>query len=99
MAALLWSIIFLLNSKAGFVVVIIVVTGQTKEILLVPENHTQFPGNIDVCAGFLGDNIIIVPLFIDGNLTGGIYLDLLQDAIGDLIFGKTKEPRGQPLNK
>lgn len=41
------------------------------------EGNTQFPQKINVWAGILG-NHIIGPLFIDGNLTGILYLEMLQ---------------------
>lgn len=42
--------------------------------------HTQHPQKLNVWAGFLGDNII-GPFFIPGNLTGDLYLELLEDAV------------------
>src|SRR6202042_2575462 len=39
--------------------------------------NTQFPQKLNVWAGILG-NHIIGPLFIEGNLTGPLYLDMLE---------------------
>lgn len=44
------------------------------------ETHTQFPEKLNVWCGILG-NHIIGPFFIEGNLTGPLYLQLLEDAI------------------
>lgn len=44
------------------------------------ERHTQYPEKLNVWAGILGTNII-GPFFIDGNLTGQKYLDLLREQI------------------
>jgi hypothetical protein len=44
------------------------------------EDHTQFPEKVNVWAGIIGDHII-GPLFIDGNLNGGNYLELLQNYV------------------
>lgn len=49
------------------------------------EGHTQYPQKINVWAGILG-NKVIGPLFLDGNLTGEIYLDMLQTTINPLII-------------
>src|SRR6202042_2167310 len=48
------------------------------------EGHTQYPQKINVWAGILG-NKVIGPLFINGNLNGGIYLDMLENTINPLI--------------
>ena len=48
------------------------------------EDHTQFPEKVNVWAGILGDEII-GPVFIDGNLTGQLYLQCLEDVIDPLI--------------
>lgn len=47
---------------------------------LFREVHTQHPQKLNVWAGIYG-NHIIGPFFIPGNLTGQIYLDLLENAI------------------
>lgn len=47
---------------------------------LFREVHTQHPEKLNVWAGIYG-NHIIGPFFIPGNLTGQIYLDLLENAI------------------
>lgn len=44
------------------------------------ENHTQTPEKVNVWAGILGDHII-GPIFLDENLTGVLYLNLLQNVI------------------
>lgn len=44
------------------------------------ETHTQYPQKINVWCGILGDRII-GPFFIDGNLTGPLYLQMLEEAI------------------
>lgn len=48
------------------------------------EGHTQFPQKLNVWAGILG-NEIIGPIFIEGNLTAELYLNLLQNEIDPLI--------------
>lgn len=50
---------------------------------LFRETHTQFPRKINMCAGMLGDNII-GPLFIEENLTGALYLGMLETVIDSL---------------
>lgn len=42
--------------------------------------RTQYPQKVNVWAGVLG-NSVIGPFFIDGNLNGAVYLDLLQNRI------------------
>ena len=44
------------------------------------EGHTQFPEKINVWAGIYG-NEIIGPFFLEENLTGQLYLNLLENAI------------------
>lgn len=51
---------------------------------VLTEGHTQKPEKINVWAGILG-NHIIGPLFIEGNLTGQTYLDMLRDTVDPLI--------------
>lgn len=48
------------------------------------EEHTQYPQKINVWAGILG-NKIIGPIFMEENLTGELYLDLLENVINPLI--------------
>ena len=48
------------------------------------EGHTQYPQKVNVWAGILG-NTIIGPLFIEENLTGVLYLNLLEEEIDPLI--------------
>lgn len=48
------------------------------------EGSSQWPEKINAWAGILGDTII-GPLFIDGNLNGDSYLDLLENYIEPLI--------------
>lgn len=49
------------------------------------ECNTQFPQKLNVWAGILG-NHIIGPLFIQGNLTGPLYLDMLENTVEHLIL-------------
>lgn len=51
---------------------------------MIREEHTQYPQRVNVWAGILG-NHIIGPIFIDGNLTGQLYLNMLQNEITYLI--------------
>ena len=44
------------------------------------ETHTQHPQKANVWAGIIGDRII-GPIFIDGNLNGDRYLELLENEI------------------
>jgi hypothetical protein len=44
------------------------------------ENHSQYPEKVNVWAGILNDRIL-GPIFIDGNLTGEKYLNLLRDEL------------------
>lgn len=44
------------------------------------EAHTQFPVKINVWCGILGDRIV-GPFFLEENLTGPLYLTLLEDAV------------------
>ena len=44
------------------------------------EAHTQHPEKLNVWAGIYG-NSLVGPFFIPGNLTGELYLELLQDTI------------------
>lgn len=44
------------------------------------ESHTQFPEKINVWCGILG-NSIVGPFFLEENLTGELYLNLLENAI------------------
>lgn len=47
---------------------------------LFRQSHTQHPEKLNVWAGILGNNLI-GPFFFEGNLTGEMYLTLLQDNI------------------
>lgn len=40
--------------------------------------HTKNPGKLNVCFGIMGSTVID-PFFIDGTLTGRLYLQLLQE--------------------
>lgn len=51
---------------------------------LFREDHTQYPQKLNVWAGILG-NEIIGPIFIEENLTGQLYLNLLENVIDPLI--------------
>ena len=44
------------------------------------ETHTQYPQKLNVWAGIFG-NSIVGPFFLPGNLTGDMYLDLLENTI------------------
>lgn len=44
------------------------------------ESHTQYPQKINVWAGIFNDQIV-GPFFIEDNLNGPLYLQLLQDAV------------------
>ncbi|KAJ8941024.1 hypothetical protein NQ318_004181 [Aromia moschata] len=48
------------------------------------EGHSQYPEKRKVWAGIMG-NHIVGPLFIEGNLNGQQYLDMLEDLIHPLI--------------
>lgn len=48
------------------------------------EAHTQYPEKVNVWAGIVGDRIL-GPYFIDGNLTGEKYLELLMDLVPALV--------------
>lgn len=48
------------------------------------EGHTQFPQKLNVWAGILG-NHIIGPIFLEENLNGPMYLNMLQNTITPLI--------------
>jgi hypothetical protein len=50
---------------------------------VVRESHTQHPQKLNVWAGLLGNHVI--PVFIDGTLTGRRYLDLLENIADPLI--------------
>lgn len=47
---------------------------------LFRETRTQYPQKLNVWAGILGDHIV-GPFFIDGNLNGNIYLELLETTV------------------
>lgn len=49
------------------------------------EVHTQTPQKLNVWAGIFGDRLI-GPLFIDGNLNGETYLELLEDTVYPLLI-------------
>lgn len=44
------------------------------------ESHTQYPEKLNVWAGIIGDKIV-GPFFIEGNLNGPAYLNLLENSI------------------
>lgn len=48
------------------------------------EVHTQTPQKLNVWAGIFGDRII-GPIFIDGNLTGERYLEILEDMVYPIL--------------
>ncbi|XP_050511562.1 uncharacterized protein LOC126887788 isoform X2 [Diabrotica virgifera virgifera] len=61
------------------------------------EGHTQYPEKVNVWAGILGD-AIIGPLFIPGNLSGDIYLDMLKNTIEPLIVHELENQRDDQGN-
>lgn len=58
----------------------------------IREGHTQYPQKINVWAGILG-NAIIGPLFINENLNGEIYGELLDRGIEPLIIHEVENQR------
>lgn len=60
---------------------------------IIREGHTQYPQKINVWAGILG-NSIIGPLFINGNLNGEMYAEMLDTAIEPLIIREVENQRG-----
>lgn len=56
------------------------------------QGHTQYPQKINVWAGILGDTII-GPLFIEENLNGEIYADMLQRSIEPRIVHELENQR------
>lgn len=56
---------------------------------IVVEGHTQNPQKLNVWCGILGDKII-GPFFIDGNLTGDVYLEMLDNLIEPAIVNRLK---------
>lgn len=63
------------------------------------EGHTQVPQKLNVWAGILG-NAIVGPIFIDGTLNGGMYLELLDNVIDPLIteqLENQRDPEGNPM--
>lgn len=62
---------------------------------VIREVHTQFPQKINVWAGTLGwlGNHFVGPIFIDQNLAGELYLDMLQNQI---YPDKQRIARGNP---
>lgn len=57
------------------------------------EYHTQYPEKINVWAGIYGDNIV-GPFFIRENLTGDLYLRLLQDKVGPRLAELVPDDEG-----
>uniref|UniRef100_V5G0A7 Transposable element Tc3 transposase n=1 Tax=Anoplophora glabripennis TaxID=217634 RepID=V5G0A7_ANOGL len=51
---------------------------------LIREFHTQTPQKLNVWAGILGDHLV-GPFFIQGNLDGNTYLELLESTIDPRI--------------
>ena len=49
------------------------------------ENHTQYPEKVNVWAGILG-NHIVGPVFLNENLTGDVYLEILISEVEPLIL-------------
>lgn len=65
---------------------------------LFREGHTQHPQKTNVWAGIYGDKII-GPLFIDENLTGELYLDLLENSIDPLIVHELENQTDEDGNR
>lgn len=55
------------------------------------EEHTQYPEKINVWAGIVG-NHIVGPFFIDGNLNGDKYLELLQNNVVPTLTNLYPDP-------
>lgn len=60
---------------------------------ILREGHTQRPQKLNVWAGILGNNIV-GPLFIDGNLNGDKYLDMLENNIDPAITDTIENNEG-----
>lgn len=54
------------------------------------ESRTQYPEKVNVWAGILGDHIL-GPFFINGNLNGQLYLQMLQESIFPAITTVIRE--------
>lgn len=61
------------------------------------EGHTQYPQKINVWAGILG-NKIIGPLFINDNLNGQIYAEMLETTVEPLILTELENQRDENGN-
>lgn len=59
---------------------------------IVVEGHTQNPQKLNVWCGILGDKII-GPFFIDGNLTGDAYVEMLNNLIEPSIVNEVENQR------
>lgn len=57
---------------------------STENPNLMREEHCQYPEKLNVWLGIYGDHVI-GPIFIDGNLTGEKYLDMLENIIDPTI--------------
>ncbi|VEN42073.1 unnamed protein product, partial [Callosobruchus maculatus] len=55
------------------------------------EEHTQYPQKVNVWAGIVG-NHIVGPFFIDGNLNGDKYLELLQNYVVPTLANLHPDP-------
>ncbi|XP_066253418.1 uncharacterized protein [Euwallacea similis] len=58
---------------------------DNENLHLFREGHTQFPQKLNVWAGILG-NEIIGPFFLEQNLTGQLYLNLLENEVNPRIL-------------
>ena len=56
------------------------------------EGYTEYPQKVNVWAGILGD-AIIGPLFIEGNLNGEMYADMLERSIEPWIIHELENQR------
>ncbi|KAJ4431161.1 hypothetical protein ANN_19756 [Periplaneta americana] len=57
---------------------------ETLQIPVFREDNTKFPQKINLWAGIYEDDIV-GPIFIEGNLTGELYLNILENVIDPLI--------------
>lgn len=65
---------------------------------MVREGHSQHPLKINVWAGILG-NHIVGPIFYEDNLTGEMYLNMLQEVIVPTIIDIAEnDPELDPEN-
>jgi hypothetical protein len=71
---------------------------DTENPHLCREVHTQYPEKLNVWAGILG-NSVIGPIFIEENLTGPLYLNLLQNYINPIIVESLENQQDEHENQ